>query len=256
MMTHSFANTYEDNERATSYADLEFPGTYSLAYRDLPAILRKHGSGTCGLDFGCGTGRSTRFLRDQGFASIGVDISETMIDKARLLDPAGDYRLLSNGDCSVLKGSRFDVILAVFPFDNIPNEEKRTIFRSLARLLRPEGTIVMLGSTPELYVHEWASFSTKDFASNFRAKNGDIVRTIMKDVADKRPVEDIFCTDGLYREIFAEAQLKVEAVYRPLAKKTELDPWISETTVAPWVIYVLEKTLPAKYDPFSVKGLA
>ena len=34
-----FTNVYEDERRADSYAKLEFPGTYYLAYRDLPEII-------------------------------------------------------------------------------------------------------------------------------------------------------------------------------------------------------------------------
>ena len=34
-----FANVYEDTRRAAAYANLEFPGTYYLAYRDLPDII-------------------------------------------------------------------------------------------------------------------------------------------------------------------------------------------------------------------------
>ncbi|HEX7494563.1 MAG TPA: hypothetical protein VF346_10105 [Bacteroidales bacterium] len=37
-----------------------------------------------------------------------------------------------------------------------------------------------------------ASFTTKHFPENQIAKTGDIVRCIMNDVEDKRPVEDIF----------------------------------------------------------------
>ena len=36
-----FANVYEDSERAEAYAELEFPGTYFLAYRDLPQIINE-----------------------------------------------------------------------------------------------------------------------------------------------------------------------------------------------------------------------
>jgi ubiquinone/menaquinone biosynthesis C-methylase UbiE len=119
-----FANAYEDSVRADSYAALEFPGTYYLAYRDLPKILRTHAKGIEALDFGCGTGRSTRFLKDQGFCPIGVDISAQMIEKARTLDPQGDYRLIKSSEYIALTGKVFDVILAVFTFDNIPNAEK------------------------------------------------------------------------------------------------------------------------------------
>ena len=60
-------NSYEDAKRAETYAKLEFPGTYYLAYRDLPGIIFDHVKGRKALDFGCGTGRSTRFLQKIGF---------------------------------------------------------------------------------------------------------------------------------------------------------------------------------------------
>ena len=90
----TFANCYEDGARAEAYATLEFKNTYHLAYRDIPAILREHVRGRKSLDFGCGTGRSTRFLRQLGFEVTGVDIAEDMIRKARELDPSGTYRLI------------------------------------------------------------------------------------------------------------------------------------------------------------------
>jgi len=57
-----FQNVYEDEQRAASYARLEYPGTYYLAYRDLPKIISTHVKGRKAIDFGCGAGRSTRFL--------------------------------------------------------------------------------------------------------------------------------------------------------------------------------------------------
>ena len=50
----SFSNVYDDTERAKAYAALEFPGTYYLAYRDLPAIIAQYVAGREALDFGCG----------------------------------------------------------------------------------------------------------------------------------------------------------------------------------------------------------
>jgi ubiquinone/menaquinone biosynthesis C-methylase UbiE len=88
-MNRKFGNVYEDEERARAYATLQFPGTYYLAFRDLPALIRRYNHGRRALDFGCGTGRSTRFLRNLGLEVIGVDISQAMLDQARALDPSG-----------------------------------------------------------------------------------------------------------------------------------------------------------------------
>ena len=49
-----FSNVYDDKQRAEAYATLDFPGTYYLAYRDLPAIIAEHVVGKDALDFGCG----------------------------------------------------------------------------------------------------------------------------------------------------------------------------------------------------------
>ena len=85
----AFTNCYADATRAEAYARLEFANTYYLAYRDLPGIIAEHTAGNRALDFGCGTGRSTRFARHLGFDVIGVDIAPEMIAKARELDPVG-----------------------------------------------------------------------------------------------------------------------------------------------------------------------
>ena len=38
-------NVYEDATRADAYSRLEFPGTYFLAFRDLPSLLERHVTG-------------------------------------------------------------------------------------------------------------------------------------------------------------------------------------------------------------------
>lgn len=238
-MSDAFLNVYADRRRAEAYARLEFPGTYALAFRDLPAILAAHASGRRALDFGCGAGRSTRFLRACGFAAIGADISPEMVSEARARDPLGDYRLIANGDFHGFAAGSYDLVAAVFTFDNIPMADKPPLLAGLARLTAPGGRIVLIVSSPELYIHEWASFSTAGFPGNWRARPGGLVQTVMKDVEDQRPVDDVYCPDASYRGIFKDAGLAVEAVYRPLASQDEPGAWIHETTIAPWVIYVL-----------------
>jgi SAM-dependent methyltransferase len=235
-------NTYDDAAYAGAYARLEFPGTYYLAYRDLPAIVATHVAGRRALDFGCGAGRSTRFVRGLGFDAVGVDIAPDMVRQARDLDPAGDYRLLVAAGLDALPAQAFDLILSVFTFDNIPAAEKPGILRGLAGRLAASGRIVILVSSPEVYTHEWASFSSRAFPENRAARPGDVVRCVNTAIADARPAEDVLCPDAAYREAFAAAGLAVDATYRPLARGDEPIAWVNETTIAPWVIYVLRTT--------------
>lgn len=236
----TFSNVYDDSERAQAYATLGFPGTYHLAYRDLPGLLAEHVGGRRALDFGCGAGRSTRFLRGLGFEAVGVDVSRSMIEMAARLDPDGTYLLVPDGDLSAFDPASFDLVLSAFAFDNIPGVEKRqALFRELRRLLSPRGRIVLLGSTPDIYTHEWASFSTRDFPENRNAKSGDSVRIVMKDVEDRRPVEDILWFHRDYLDLFAATRLELLTEHRPLGRDDDPYEWLSETTVAPWVIYVV-----------------
>jgi len=256
----SFKNVYEDSLRAESYARLELPGTYYLAYRDIPGIIEKYTSPltplhpakryrACSmeggikqraLDFGCGTGRSTRFLKGLGFESIGVDISEDMLAIARRIDPEGEYLYWSH-ICDPYN-RKFDLITAVFTFDNIPGVDNRTLLlKQLGGLLNNKGVILIVNSTPEIYINEWLSFSTKDFPENKLAKGGDKVKIIMTDVEDKRPIEDIVWFDYDYRNLFDANGLKLIETIKPLGKTTEPYAWVNEITIAPWVVYILKK---------------
>jgi len=134
-----------------------------------------------------------------------------------------------------------DLILSLFTFDNIPSAAKVRIFSDLRKLLRPTGTIVSVVSSPEIYTHEWASFTTSDFPENATARSGDVVRIIVTDHKDCRPVEDILCTNESYQEVYMEAGLRTGQILKPLAEGDEPYPWVNETKIPPWVIYVLKR---------------
>jgi SAM-dependent methyltransferase len=246
-MRSEFTNVYADSARAEAYATLEYSGTYYLAFRDLTLLLRRYVPGSRALDFGCGTGRSTRFLKDRGFLVEGIDIAEAMLAQALLLDPQGSYRLIPSDRPPELPRQAYDLVLAAFTFDNIPTSAIKTdLLRSLRAALRSEGRIVLIVSTPEIYLHEWASFSTQAFPENQRAQSGDPVRIVMLDVPDSRPVEDILFTDTAYREVFESAGLRLVQSLRPLGALDDPMAWVSETTIAPWSLYELAPAEPTR----------
>jgi len=241
----TFSNAYEDDERAHAYAQLEFAGTYFLAFRDLPALFGTHVQGTRALDFGCGAGRSTRFLKRLGYETIGVDISPAMLEQARSVDPDGDYRLITTNEMLADLPGPFDLILAAFPFDNIPTDAaKLNALQAMRGILAPGGKVAIIVSAPELYLHEWVSFSTKDFAENRAAGDGDQVRIVILDGTDHRPVDDILCSDAHYHKLFATAGLEVVTLAKPLGTDSDGIAWGTEMDVSPWSIHVLEDGSP------------
>jgi SAM-dependent methyltransferase len=237
-VNRTLGNVYEDEERARAYATLQFPGTYYLAFRDLPGLIRRYNHGSRALDFGCGAGRSTRFLRTLGLNVIGADISQAMLDQARALDPSEEYHLVRDNITGEFAPGSFDVILAAFTFDNIPNGTAKTdALSGLRSLLAPDGCLLLIVSSPAIYVNEWASFSTREFPENRHACDGDRVRIIMLDVPDHRPVEDVLCTDAHYRRLFESAGLKVLDVQPACWQGSHAV--VSVSTTAAWAIYVL-----------------
>jgi SAM-dependent methyltransferase len=142
-----------------------------------------------------------------------------------------------------LEAGAFDLVLSAFTFDNIPGATKARIFSDLGKLLTPNGIIVSVVSAPEIYLHEWASFTTKDFPENAAARSGAVVRIVVTDHQDRRPVEDILWTDESYRAVYKEAGLEAIQVFNPLARGDEPYAWVNETEIAPWVIYVVKRAM-------------
>lgn len=238
-----FQNTYEDADRAAAYDELELGNTYDLVFRNLPKLLAEHVGGGRAVDFGCGTGRSTRFLQALGYSVVGIDISAEMVARARARDPQGDYRVIEDGDFSALPKRAFDLVQSAFTFDNVPGfERKVALFRGLGELLAPDGKLVNIVATPEIYTHEWVTFSTRDYPGNRGACCGDIVRIVTTDYTDARPVDDVFWPHEDYLRVFRQAGLEPVRVERPLAVGDEGVAWKSELEIAPWAIYVLRRS--------------
>ena len=165
-----------------------------------------------------------------------------MIKKARDIDPQGDYRVIGGGDFSGLPSGHATSCSPSSPSTTSRRGSRKSGTSAGSGLLNDGGRIVNLVSSPDIYKHEWASFTTKDFPENRDAQTGDRVKIIMTDVEDRRPVEDVIWYDEDYARVFREAGLDVVKTYRPLAREDEPFRWVNETRIAPWVIYVLEKS--------------
>ena len=108
---------------------------------DAPMIARVAGRGfRHALDLGCGEGRFCRMLAALGIKATGIDPTKSLIERARALDPSGDYRIeraeqLSHSDGSV------DLVVAYLSLIDIP--DLSAAFSEVHRVLRPSGSFLI-----------------------------------------------------------------------------------------------------------------
>jgi SAM-dependent methyltransferase len=102
------------------------------------------------LDLGCGRGRNSRWLAEQGFSVVGVDISGVAIADAQAAQGELDiehHRVDALADA--IPGAPFDVVFDYGCFHVFDEDEHRaTLARKVAEALAPGGLyIAIIGST-------------------------------------------------------------------------------------------------------------
>jgi SAM-dependent methyltransferase len=97
------------------------------------------------LDFGCGAGRLTQALAARFDRVDGVDISRSMITRARQENRYGDRcRYLHNAapDLSVFPDATFDFIYSALTLQHIPPEYAQKYVAEFVRVLAPQGMLI------------------------------------------------------------------------------------------------------------------
>lgn len=96
------------------------------------------------LDVGCGEGRFCRILQSFGIKTVGIDPTGALIERARQLDPNGDYRLATAEGMSVPPGS-FDLVTCYLSLIDIP--DLPAAFGRVVAALRPGGRLLIANLT-------------------------------------------------------------------------------------------------------------
>jgi SAM-dependent methyltransferase len=96
------------------------------------------------LDVGCGEGRFCRILRRHGIAPVGIDPTGRLLERARALDPSGDYRRAS-AEALPFADASFDLVVSYMTLIDIP--DIRAAIAEMARVLRPGGRLLIANLT-------------------------------------------------------------------------------------------------------------
>jgi ubiquinone/menaquinone biosynthesis C-methylase UbiE len=93
-------------------------------------------------DMGCGPGHIARFLHDAGTNVFGLDLSSRMIEEARRLNPGISFRQ-GNMLALDLPDASLAGIAAFYAIVNLPRESLPQVFREMARVLKPDGLLLL-----------------------------------------------------------------------------------------------------------------
>ena len=235
------SRTHDYEKHAGDYADLGMEGTQYLAFRDIPMLIREHAAGPVesALDYGCGAGRSTRFLKRLGLDAVGVDISPEMLEQARSQDESGEYHQIPSGRLP-FEDSTFDLVFASFVFLEMSRlDEIEGVLREMKRVLRDDGIVIFVTDSMEASTGTWVSLSYAFPENDKPLRSGDTVKLLIRGI--DVVLHDYYWTEDDYSGAARRAGLALAAVHKPLGTSADSIEWCDETTMSPIAVYVLTK---------------
>lgn len=161
----------------------------ALGYKPLIADLKRtHGTAVEVLDYGCGGGKVSRRLAQAGIEHVtGVDISATMIDKAKAHPGNGPVRYVHIESAQLpFADGTFDAAVCCFVFINVHDrDELQRIATEIFRTLKDGATLYLLDSHPASTGIRYSSFQSGETGVTYR--NAD-PRPVYLDI----PGQDVF----------------------------------------------------------------
>lgn len=95
------------------------------------------------IDVGCGTGATTRILRDHGADPFGVDLSPHMVDLASTLNPDLDFSVASMTDLVDVSDACLGGVCAWYSIIHIPDEHLDGVLQEFFRVLVDGGMALL-----------------------------------------------------------------------------------------------------------------
>jgi len=175
------------------------------------------------LDVGCGNGYWTRFFRDHGARSTGIDILKDQILLAKQHDDGIAYKV-SDASRFYAKGN-FDIIFV----DHVLSENKSVstivkILKNLTRSLKQGGVLVLSEMHPAV-AHFPVTITTEKNYYYFKSPSKFIFDVKRADGSYAK-VQDYHWTLTDYADFFTKSGLIIENIIEPHLDTVTDDPYL------------------------------
>ncbi|MDP1884516.1 MAG: methyltransferase domain-containing protein [Candidatus Moranbacteria bacterium] len=192
-MNNKLINTIlQETENGYDRMAEKLSGTRNFFWPDLAFIGEHISEGARVLDFGCGNGRLLEILRDKKPEYYGVDVSQKLIDLAKVRYPefSRNFTKISGQASLPFPDDFFNNIVSIAVFHHFPDKKFRSdMARELYRVTRPGGEVIVTAWNlwqPRYRRYIWKNmvrkvflFSRLDFGDceiPFRNNAGEIFR--------------------------------------------------------------------------------
>lgn len=233
------SGTIQGSSTAEEYSKtVESPHRF-LAYRDFDtwiANLKQPIKKV--LDFGCGTGVSSKFLQTKNLDVTGIDISPQMIIQAKSSYPDITFHTVSDLQDS---DDIYDLVFSSFVLFELSSKEKIISYLKQVNEQLPVGGY-FIAITGSEFLHQkerkWKCFNV-DFPENAQPSSGDLVKLGLKNP----PIEfdDYYWKESDYLDCLKEAGFTLINSYYPLGLDSDKIIWKDEISIPPFLVLVVQK---------------
>ena len=153
------------------------------------------------LDFGTGVGRLSQALAEHFDSVVGVDIAESMVQKAREYNRHGDrveYLVNTTDDLKILESNSFDFVYSNITLQHIPPGSAANYIHEFFRLLKPGGVAIFQIPSGKPY----KAGSLGALLYTIRRRH---LRQIWKIIRGRRPVEIHYIAVEQVKQIIQES---------------------------------------------------
>ena len=181
-------------------------------------------SGKTVIDIGCGEGRFCRLLSDLGAEVTGIDLTETLIERARALGSKGEAYLV--GDAETFDGvcdDGFDLAVSYIVLTDLL--DYRRSIREAYRVLRPGGRFIVCNIHPmrsaAMNTDGWISDRSRKLFYPVDNHTEEGPREFMW---WRGPFLNMHRTLSSYVSAFLDAGFALEGLHEPLPSEEQLGP--------------------------------
>jgi len=205
------------SKKLVHYTNAAIKGTIQYGFTALAKILGTIQTKKV-VDYGCGTGRSTKFIKELGAEVMGVDIRSDMIASAKKQYPDIVFKLIENAK-TPFSNDTFDLAISTFvQLEMASTNEMELVANEVFRILKIGGKFIILTVNPESWGNTYQSFSS-NFPKVFARQSGQKINVKMKTKIGEIKFQDYYWETKDYLKPLENAGFQIEEVRKITAEK-------------------------------------